>query len=229
LESHIPTRNIPNAETVPSSEDLFSRVRGGDSNAFAALYERHASFAMSVALGTTGDRWAAEDAVQEAFLSPWRSAHLYDPARSSLTAWIRMIVRRRAIEQLRRRRLTNELPDDDGLPAGLLVHDAWNEVAGKLDRIELVRAIARLSATQRKAVELAFFAEMTHVEVADRLGMPLGTAKSRIRAGLRALRAAIPVDSAALADGRLPQVVPSHPAHASEGDQTWSSPSPQPS
>ena len=187
-----------------TSEELLARVRVGDTDAFGLLHERHASFAMGVAMAVTRDRWAAEDAVQEAFLALWRSADRYNAQRSSVSTWLAMIVRRRAIEQLRRRRLTSELPDGDGLPIALVTQDAWKEIAGRLDRIELVGEVAKLKATQRDALVLAFFAQLTHIEVADQLGLPLGTAKSRIRAGLRALRAIIPAESAGWLDAQLP-------------------------
>ncbi len=186
------------------SEEVLARVRDGDTGAFGLLHGRHVSFAMGVAIAVTRDRWAAEDAVQEAFLALWRSADRYDPNRSSVTTWLAVIVRRRAIDQLRRRRLTSELPDGDGLPIALVTQDAWKEIAGRLDRIELVGEVAKLRATQRDALVLAFFGQLTHIEVADQLGLPLGTAKSRIRAGLRALRATIPAEPAGWPDAQMP-------------------------
>ena len=202
-----------------TSEKLLALVRVGDTDAFGLLHERHASFAMGVAMAVTRDRWAAEDAVQEAFLALWRSADRYDPNLSLVTTWLAMIVRRRAIEQLRRRRMTSELPDGDGLPIALITQDPWKEIAQRLDRNELVGGLAKLRATQRDALTLAFFAQLTHTEVADQLGLPLGTAKSRIRAGLRALRAIIPAESVGSLNAPLPRADGEADRHRPEARQ----------
>ena len=180
----------------PTSEELLVLASHNDATAFNLLYERHASGAMSVALATTRNRLEAEDAVQEAFLVLWRSSGRYDPHRAPVVAWLAMIVRRRAIEQLRRRNPTTGLPEEEALPSALATQDVWTDVARKLDRIQLLAAMADLPPRQRDPLQLAFFGEFTHVEVADHLGTPLGTTKGRIRAGLRALRGAIPADSA---------------------------------
>ncbi len=180
----------------PTSEELLTLAGDNDTTAFNLLYERHASAAMSVAFATTRNRFEAEDAVQEAFLVLWRSARRYDSQRAPVAAWLAMLVRRRAIEQLRRRRPTTGLPDDDTLPSALVTHDIWADVAPRLDRVQLLAAMAVLPPSQRNPLQLAFFSEFTHVEVAEHLGTPLGTTKARIRAGLRALRGAIPADSA---------------------------------
>ncbi len=190
----------PEAPTIlsapPTSEELLALAGHNDTTAFDLLYVRHASAAMSVALATTRNRLEAEDAVQEAFLVLWRSSRSYDPQRAPVAAWLALIVRRRAIDQLRRRRPTTGLPEDNALPSALATQDVWTDVARKLDRTQLLAAMADLPPRQRDPLQLAFFGELTHVEVADYLGTPLGTTKGRIRAGLRALRGAIPADSA---------------------------------
>ena len=186
----------PEAPTIlsapPTSEELLALAGHNDTTAFDLLYVRHASAAMSVALATTRNRLEAEDAVQEAFLVLWRSSRSYDPQRAPVAAWLALIVRRRAIDQLRRRRPTTGLPEDNALPSALATQDVWTDVARKLDRTQLLAAMADLPPRQRDPLQLAFFGELTHVEVADYLGTPLGTTKGRIRAGLRALRGAIP-------------------------------------
>jgi RNA polymerase sigma-70 factor, ECF subfamily len=176
---------------LPTSEELLTLAGNNDVTAFNLLYERHSSAAMNVALATTRNRSEAEDAVQEAFLVLWRSSRRYDSQRASVATWLAMIVRRRAIEQLRRRRPTTGLPDDDALPSSMATQDVWTEVAPRLDRIQLLAALADLPPRQRNPLQLAFFGEFSHVEVADHLGTPLGTTKGRIRAGLRALRRGI--------------------------------------
>ena len=181
---------------LPTSEELLTLAGDNDPTAFNLLYERHASAAMCVALATTRNRLEAEDAVQEAFLVLWRSSRRYDSQRAPVAAWLAMIVRRRAIEQLRRRRPTTGLPDEDALPSAMATQDLWTDVELRLDRIQLLAAMADLPPRQRNPLQLAFFGNFTHVEIANHLGTPLGTTKGRIRAGLRALRRAISVDSA---------------------------------
>jgi RNA polymerase sigma-70 factor (ECF subfamily) len=168
------------------------RLASGDVGALDGLYERYGAMAFSIAYRITGDRTAAEDVVQEAFLGAWRNAARYVGARGSVRTWLLSIVHHRAIDAVRRRRLTLELPEADApLPAVLTLPDTWAEVERGLDRDTVLTALASISDVQREAIELAYFSGLTQTEIAERIGVPLGTVKGRLRLGLAGLRAAL--------------------------------------
>jgi RNA polymerase sigma-70 factor (ECF subfamily) len=146
----------------------------------------------SIAYRITGDRAAAEDVVQEAFLGAWRNAARYADARGTVRTWLLSIVHHRAIDAVRRRRATTELPDTDAsLPDSLTMPDTWTEVELGLDRAAVQAALVTISDVQREALELAYFGGLTQTEIAARTGVPLGTVKGRLRLGLQGLRAAL--------------------------------------
>jgi RNA polymerase sigma factor (sigma-70 family) len=172
----------------PSDAALIAAMADG-LEALDILYERHAVMAFSIARRITGDAALAEDVVQEAFLSAWRNASRYDPARGSVKTWLMALVHHRAIDAIRRRKPTTDLPESDGLVTlGLHVPDVWAEVSAGLDAEAVRRAIAALSDAQRVAIELAYFGGLTQAEIAHRTGIPLGTVKSRMRLGLLSMR-----------------------------------------
>ena len=171
---------------------VLARVADGELDALQDLYDRYRTMAYSIALRITADAALAEDVVQDAFLGAWRNAARYIEGRGSVKTWLLSIVHHRAVDAVRRRRPTTELPDAEmPPPATLTLPDIWGEVAGNLDRAEIASALATLSDVQREAIELAYFGGLTQVEIADRTGAPLGTVKSRIRLGLLAMRAAL--------------------------------------
>lgn len=168
------------------------RLASGDLGALDRLYEHYGAMSFSIAYRITGDRAAAEDVVQEAFLGAWRNAGRYADARGSVRTWLLSIVHHRAIDAIRRRRPTTELPETDaGLPTSLTLPDTWAEVEGGLDRAAIQEALGRISDVQREAIELAYFGGLTQTEIAERTGVPLGTVKGRLRLGLQGLRAAM--------------------------------------
>ena len=169
---------------------------GGDLGALDLLYEQYGAMAFSIAYRITGDRSAAEDVVQDAFLGAWRNAGRYAGARGSVRTWLLSIVHHRAIDAIRRRRPTVELPDSEAiLPATLTLPDAWGDVEVRLDREAVQVALTRISDVQREAIELAYFGGLTQTEIAERTGVPLGTVKGRLRLGLQGMRAALlPLD-----------------------------------
>ena len=175
-------------DTPPADEALMVRVCGHDADALAALYDRHHRAAFALALRILNDVGQAEDVVQESFLAVWRHAAGYDPAKGRLRTWLLTIVHHRAINQLRRRPHPGQIAVlDDGL------HDTWQpevwRVAYDTIRHQDIRgALAELPAEQRTAVELAFFGGLSHSEIAERLDVPLGTVKSRIRLAFRKLQ-----------------------------------------
>ena len=168
------------------------RLARGDLGALDRLYEQYGAMAFSIAYRITGDRAAAEDVVQEAFLGAWRNAARYVDARGSVRTWLLSIVHHRAIDAIRRRRPTVELPDAEAaLPDTLTLPDAWADVELRLDRDSVRGALRSISDVQREAIELAYFGGLTQTEIAERTGVPLGTVKGRLRLGLRGLRAAL--------------------------------------
>src|SRR3954447_18278069 len=171
-------------------EDLMALRRTGDAAAFEVVYERHGGVSFSLAHRMCGRGQQAEDVVQEAFLSAWRRAEAYDPARGSLRTWLLGIVHHRAVDALRRsghdvRRRVVAPVEDFEVDADVRV-DA--EVIER-DRAAVVRgALEELPADQTKVIELAYFGGFTHTEIADMLGIPIGTVKGRMRLGLAKLR-----------------------------------------
>ena len=175
----------------------------GELEALEGLYERYRTMAYSIALRITGEPTAAEDVVQEAFLGAWRNAARYVEGRGSVKTWLLSIVHHRAIDSVRRRRPTAELPDTDmaiALPDALMLPDVWGDVAEGLDRAAVADALQAISAVQRQALELAYFGGLTQVEIAERLALPLGTVKSRMRLGLLGLRRVLAGTGGAFAD-----------------------------
>jgi RNA polymerase sigma-70 factor, ECF subfamily len=170
-------------------EDLGVLVEGGDADAFAALYDRHCRLAYSVAHKLTGEKQAAEDLTQDAFLKVWRSADGYRPQRGSVRTWILSVVRNQGIDQLRakatRRRMQEKLeasaPRSEPSEAFTQV---WHEA--RLGRLR--QALDALPHIQQQVLELAHFSDLTHLEIAERLGLPPGTVKGRLRLGLVKLR-----------------------------------------
>jgi RNA polymerase sigma-70 factor (ECF subfamily) len=172
-------------EISPDST-LVSAIRSGDQSAMAALYDRYSSIVYSVALRVLGDTGAAEDVLQDVFMQLWRNPGLFDASRGSLGAWLAVIARNRAIDALRKRRPENDIED--------VVISVETDFAGEADRAraaERVRGLlGSMPAAQRTALEMAYFEGLTHTEIAAKTGEPLGTIKTRIRAGLTTLRKA---------------------------------------
>ena len=168
---------------------VLGRIAEGELGALDDLYERYKTMAYSIAYRITNDATLAEDVVQDAFLGAWRNAARYVEGRGSVKTWLLSIVHHRAIDAVRRRRPTSELPDREAVPpAELRLPDVWAEVSSKLDAVTVRDAMAILSDVQREAIELAYFGGLTQVEVAERTATPLGTVKSRMRLGLLAMR-----------------------------------------
>jgi len=171
---------------------VLERVAAGELNALDTLYERYRTMAYSIALRITSDASLAEDVVQDAFLGAWRNAGRYSESRASVKTWLLAIVHHRAVDAVRRRRPTVDLPErEDVPPAQLTLPDIWPEVAGHLDRDAVQGALGVLSDVQREAIELAYFGGLTQQEIAARTDTPLGTVKSRMRLGLLAMRGAL--------------------------------------
>jgi len=157
--------------------DLLQGVVDGNENALVSLFDAHRGRAFGVALRVLRDPCEAEDAVQETFVQIWRRPHGYDPARGEVAAWIRVIARSRALDRLRRLRRP-PLPRPDAPRRDTTVDDG----------LCMRQALAGLSLQQRDVIELSYYDGLTHAEIAQRLAVPLGTVKGRMRAGLIRLR-----------------------------------------
>ncbi len=193
------------SSTDDADRDVLARVSNGELDALQDLYDRYRTMAYSIALRITADASLAEDVVQDAFLGAWRNAARYVEGRGSVKTWLLAIVHHRAIDAVRRRRPTSELPEAEAPPPpALTLPDVWKEVAGNLDREAIAAALATLSDVQREAIELAYFGGLTQVEIADRTGTPLGTVKSRVRLGLLAMRAALTGEAADAGEADTP-------------------------
>jgi RNA polymerase sigma-70 factor (ECF subfamily) len=170
-----------------TDEELLALVARSDDRALAELYDRFGGVAYGLALRILRDETLAQDAVQEAFLAVWRSAAGFLPERARPSTWILTLVHRRAVDLVRREQRRRTEPLEPELhPASESSSD--DEAALRLDRRLVQEALGRLPADQREAIELAYYGGLTQSEVAERLGQPLGTIKSRTFAGLTRLR-----------------------------------------
>jgi RNA polymerase sigma-70 factor (ECF subfamily) len=165
---------------------LIARLRDGDENAMADLYDRYSSIVYGVALRVLHDTTAAEDVLQEVFLQLWRRPQIFDAGRGRLAPWLAVIARNRAIDLVRKRPHEEDI-DELPISTGVNLEDA----SAQRLAVEKIRGVvAGLPSDQRNALEMAFFEGMTHTEIARKTGEPLGTVKTRIRSALMAVRKA---------------------------------------
>ena len=189
-ESCLPDETLspPIDERRGEEAALLARIGEHDERAIEALYERYAGPLYSLAYKVTGADRFAQDVVQEVFVAVWNNAGRFDASRGSLSSWLFSLARHKAIDLVRReanvRRHTADVDLEFEESADDVDQEAWLRV-----RRDAVRAaMASLPEPQHVALELAFFRGLTHVEVAESLGIPLGTAKTRIRSALLRLR-----------------------------------------
>jgi RNA polymerase sigma-70 factor (ECF subfamily) len=172
-----------------ADEDLISLVVGSNAEAFATLYDRHGRAAYSLSYRMMGEKQAAEDLVQDAFLKVWRGAGSYRTERGSVRTWILSIVHNRGIDQLRslasRRRTQNKV--EASAPKSE-PSEAFAETWSNSQREQVREALGTLPPEQLKILELAYFSGYTHVEISELLDLPLGTVKGRMRLGLKKIR-----------------------------------------
>ncbi len=192
--------------------ELVRRLAAGSEDALADLYDRHAEAVYAAACRLLGDRQTAEEVVQETFLALWNRAELYDPSVGSLTAWLLTIARNRSVDRLRAagRRpkavpFSAAHPDDDSELAALERIVSSGTVLGGADlgvgpeaeldaretRDAIRAALAAMPEAERQVIVLAYAEDMSQSEIANQLGWPLGTVKTRTRRALRHLRQAL--------------------------------------
>lgn len=177
-----------------ADEELMVQVERRDPDAFAVLYDRHGGAAYSLAHRIVGDPSVAEDVTQEAFLSVWRSGGRFDAARGSVRSWTLGIVRNRAIDALRR--ASGSAPrldlDDEAVLEGQEAGERTDAEAIRRETARRVRGLLGvLPSEQSEVIGLAYFGGFTHAEIAEMVGLPLGTVKGRMRLGLEKIRVAL--------------------------------------
>jgi RNA polymerase sigma-70 factor (ECF subfamily) len=177
---------VPSTDRNLGTSDLalVTAIRSGDQGAMAELYDRYSSIVYAVALRVLQDAGAAEDVLQDIFMQLWRNPGAFDASRGNMAAWLAVIARHRAIDALRRRKPENDIADIVVSVEPDLASDA--ERSRTMDKVR--GALDTMSNDQRSALEMAYFEGLTHAEIAEKTGEPLGTIKTRIRAGLICLR-----------------------------------------
>ena len=171
--------------------DAVRRMAEGDGQALATLYDRHSRVTFSLALRILAEPHEAEEVVQDVFAQAWRQAARFDRSRGAVVAWLLMMTRSRAIDRVRARRAMPASSGDPDQAFGLIpdAADGPERIALTTERAErLKEALDTLPLLQRVPIELAFFEGLTHVEVSERLEVPLGTIKTRIRLGLMKMK-----------------------------------------
>jgi RNA polymerase sigma-70 factor, ECF subfamily len=174
-----------------ADEELMPLVGEKDPEAFEVFYDRHGGVAYSLAYRIVGERGAAEDVTQEAFISIWRSGARFDATRGSVRSWLLSVVRNRAIDFLRSK--AGKAPklafDDDAILEQRAAEELTDEVAMQRETASEVRGVlGQLPGEQSKVIQLAYFGGFSQSEIAQMLGIPLGTVKGRMRLGLEKIR-----------------------------------------
>lgn len=173
------------AETNESDWSLLERIVHRDESALAALYDRYSGLVYSQAMRILRDSGVAEEVLQDLFFQIWRTAEKFDPARGSLPGWLLVAARNRSISRLRRRAPGREefVEQDVVFPFNIETAAAQNQLLGRVKAV-----LVGLPDGQREAIEFAYFQGMSHSEIADRTGAPLGTVKTRIRTAMEILK-----------------------------------------
>ena len=177
----------------PSMDDreLVAEAARGEVKAFAALYDRFAGIMLATAKRMLGDKGGAEDLVHDVFMEVWRNCDNYDAHRATVRTWILVRLRSRALDRLRSASVRREVTTDDVSPTEAA--PTLEDPALAPDRAAVVQALAELPDEQRLVIELSYFHGLSSSEIAERMGSPLGTVKSRTAAGLAKIRSAMQI------------------------------------
>lgn len=186
------TSDSPDLAGEPEASGLAALVRRcarGDEDAFATFHDRTAPRVHGLVLSVLRDPAQSEEVTQEVFLEAWRTCSRFDPSRGSVEAWLFTLAHRRAVDRVRSAEASHRRDATFGERHRDVAHDSTSEAAtDALEAARVRRALASLTDLQRQAVELAYFGGHSHTQVAALLGLPVGTAKTRIRDGLIRLR-----------------------------------------
>ena len=177
---------------MPTIEkDLWYRIKDGDSSAFGELYDGFAGAMFSLSLEILGDRWEAEEVIQDIFAFLWRKPESYAPEKGKFSSWLLVLTRNRSIDRVRsRKRRVDRGESDDILSAreDQNASDGAEQATASDEHSHLRRAFKKLPPEQVKVLELSYFKGLNHEEISERLELSLGTVKSRIRLGIEKLR-----------------------------------------
>jgi RNA polymerase sigma-70 factor (ECF subfamily) len=180
------TENGQRAEADRLDAAAMTRVAAGDTDALRALYDRYGRMAYAIAYRIVGESQLAEECVQDVFVQVWKNAGRYDPARALLSTWLCAIARNRALDAVRSRQ-RRPLPFAEVEPDGS-APDAADIVVAADDAVRVAEAMAELPPAQLEVLQLAHFDGLSHAEIAERLQLPLGTVKGRMRLALDRMR-----------------------------------------
>jgi RNA polymerase sigma-70 factor, ECF subfamily len=189
---------VPERSTYEDDGDIAAGMRRRDPLAMEVLYDRYSRQAFGLAYRILGDGPSAEDVVQEAFMTVWRQAEKLDAARGKLQSYVLTVVHHKAIDVVRsRKNLASRQLSVDPPEVQQAGPDFTERVDAALDGEKVRRALELLPDDQREAVEMAYYQGLTHSEMSERLGVPLGTVKSRLRLALDKMRATLGAGSIA--------------------------------
>lgn len=175
--------------SVPTPEDLMIQIAKGDESAFEILYDRLSAQVFGLIRRVLRDEAQSEEVAQEVFVEAWQHAARYDATKGKAITWLLTMAHRRAVDRVRASQASKDRDLTQGIKEFQASYDDVEETAIQLDESRRVtRALERLSDTQRDAIRLAYFGGYTHLEVAELLKIPVGTAKTRIRDGMTRLR-----------------------------------------
>jgi RNA polymerase sigma-70 factor (ECF subfamily) len=187
MSSHLPGGT--EQTSAPTTEELMLRIAAGNESAFEELYDRLSPQVFGLVRRILKDQAQSEEVTQEVFVEAWQQAARYDSVRGKAITWLLTLAHRRAVDRVRASQASKDRDLRQGIKEFQVSYDDVEETAIAHDESRrVIQALERLSETQRDAIQLAYFGGYTHIEVAELLKIPVGTAKTRIRDGMNKLR-----------------------------------------